>query len=56
MEDMSGYTILRKQLMAGIFRIEIAESIAQHLAIIHRETHVSRIGDEGLAQIDKEFE
>lgn len=56
MEDLYGYTVLRKQLMAGIFDLKIAESIARHLAAVHRETHVSKSGREHFTQLCEEFQ
>ena len=56
MEDLRGYEILRKRLMRGEFNLELASTIARNLAVVHRETHRTKIGTEALAEMDKTFE
>lgn len=56
MEDLRGYEILRKRLMRGEFNLELASTIARHLAVVHRETHRTKIGTEALTEMNKTFE
>ena len=56
MEDLRGYEILRNRLMRGEFNLELASTIARNLAVVHRETHRTKIGMEALAEMDKTFE
>ena len=55
MEDLRGYEILRKPLMKGEFSIDIASSIANNLAIVHRETHVAKLNKDEFSALEKEF-
>lgn len=55
MEDLKSHRILRKDLIQSKFDITLAEDIARHIAVIHRDTHVSKIGSEGIKQLDEEF-
>ena len=56
MEDLRGYEILRKSLMKGEYSIDIASSIANNLAIVHRETHVEKLNREEFSAMEKEFQ
>ena len=56
MEDLRGYEILRKTLMKREFSLDIASSIAKNLAIVHRETHVSKLDRDDFSAMEKEFQ
>nr|KAG5714903.1 hypothetical protein BaRGS_000391 [Batillaria attramentaria] len=56
MEDLRGYTLYRKWLLAGNVDEDVARILARNIATIHSETHVTNIGQEALQQLDKEFQ
>ena len=56
MQDLRGYELLRKLLMKGELSLDIAVSIARNLAVVHRGTHISTIGQSAIDTLNKEFE
>ncbi|XP_045213350.2 methylthioribose kinase-like [Mercenaria mercenaria] len=51
MEDLEGYQILRESLMNGQFDMKVAENLGHSLAIVHRETHIGKIGEEAIEKL-----
>ncbi|KAJ8318844.1 hypothetical protein KUTeg_003935 [Tegillarca granosa] len=39
MEDLKSHRILRKDLIESKFDLKLAENIAEHIAVVHRDTH-----------------
>ncbi|XP_052760164.1 methylthioribose kinase-like isoform X1 [Mya arenaria] len=56
MEDLYGYRVMREELIAGCCPANIVESVAQHLAQVHTQTHVANIGPDNMALLVKQFE
>ncbi|KAL4241113.1 hypothetical protein ACF0H5_001891 [Mactra antiquata] len=56
MEDLHGYKMLRGSLMDGIFDLTLSDTIGRHLGTVHRDTHVSTVGDDGIKTLTEEFD
>lgn len=56
MEDLHGYKVMRTELMEGAFKMSWVSDIAEHLANVHRQTHLAVIGEEALTTLAKQFE
>ena len=55
MEDLRDYTIYRDSLIDGHVDDDAALKLAKDVAIIHRDTHVAKIGEDAIKALDKEF-
>lgn len=55
MEDLKSHRILRRDLIESKFDLKLAENIAEHIAVVHRDTHVSKIGNQGIKELDEQF-
>ncbi|XP_046568813.1 methylthioribose kinase-like isoform X1 [Haliotis rubra] len=56
MEDLRNYVIYRSSLISGHLNDDAALKLARDVAIIHRDTHVAKIGEDAIKQLDKEFQ
>lgn len=56
MEDLKGYRLLRELMMEGEFDMQIFVNLATHLAAVHRETHVEKLEQAGIQELDKYFD
>lgn len=55
MEYLDGYEVLRKQLIRGIVNIDVATTVVKNCACVHDATHVARIGQSGIEDLQKQF-
>ncbi|XP_067672840.1 methylthioribose kinase-like [Haliotis asinina] len=55
-EDLRDYAIYRTSLINGHLDDDAALKLARDVAIIHRDTHVAKIGEDAIKQLDKEFQ
>ncbi|XP_041363738.1 methylthioribose kinase-like [Gigantopelta aegis] len=56
MEYLDDFHVYRNELMSGLLDKDITKKIARDIAIIHRDTHVGKIGESALKQLDEKFE
>lgn len=56
MEDLKGYQILCTLLMSGQFDMEIAENLGRSLAFVHQQTHVGKVGQNAVNELDQHLD
>ena len=56
MEYLNDFNVYRSELISGLLDKDIAKKIARDIATIHRDTHVGKIGQLRLKELDSKFE
>ena len=55
MEDLKDYEVLRRLLIRGVNCEEGIVQLAQNIAIVHRETYVSKLPEKDFADLSTQF-